>query len=43
VTIFGKWLRLLLDQHGVAIAAEPDRGRRDEAQERSRAAADREA
>jgi hypothetical protein len=41
--IVGERLRLLLDQHAVAIAAEPERGRRHEAQERGRATTDREA
>jgi hypothetical protein len=43
VAVVGQRLRLLLDHHAVAIAAEPERGRRDEAEERARATADGEA
>ncbi len=41
--VVGKRLCLLFDHHAVAIAAKPERGRRNEAQERARAPADREA
>jgi len=43
LALLGKRLRLLLDQHAVAVAAEPERGPRDEAQERARTTADRQA